>query len=155
MRPLYTHRQTGWGILCALPVICGVQIWLHLHYVVASSALPAPVGVVSAVIWVAMIVTVILFWSLEISVTEDALMWRFGIGLIHRSVPISAIVSTEVTRTGPTWGIHCTRRGTLYNVSGFDAVLVRRKEGRNFLLGSNEARMLNSAIERAIAQHSK
>jgi hypothetical protein len=46
--------------------------------------------------------------------------------------------------------VHRTRRGWLYNVSGLDAVLVRRKDGKCFLVGSDEPRKLKAALERAM-----
>ena len=45
--------------------------------------------------------------------------------------------------------MHRTRRGWLYNVAGYDAVLIRRSDGTSLLLGSDEPRRLKSAIERA------
>jgi hypothetical protein len=67
-------------------------------------------------------------------------------------VPLADLAAVEVTRTRfwDGWGVHRTRRGWLYNVSGFDAVLVRRKDGKAFLVGTDEPRKLKAALERAM-----
>jgi len=43
-------------------------------------------------------------------------------------------------------GIHKTSRGWLYNVSGFDAVLITLHSGKGILLGTDEPERLRSAI---------
>ena len=50
------------------------------------------------------------------------------------------------------WGLRRTRRGWLYNVSGFDAVLLRLTNGRSVMVGTDEPRRLKTAIERAQAR---
>jgi len=46
--------------------------------------------------------------------------------------------------------VHRTRRGWLYNVAGFDAVLVRLKDGKSFLVGTDEPRRLKAALDRTM-----
>jgi hypothetical protein len=90
-----------------------------------------------------------LFRSLTIEITDGELRWRFGPGLIHRSVPLTQIVSARPVRTNVLegWGIHYSRFGWLYNVSGFDAVAVTLKNGKQFALGSDEPERLVEAVE--------
>ncbi len=93
-----------------------------------------------------------LFSSLTIQVTDQALRWAFSLGIIRREVPLSEIQTAEVTRTRVIhgWGIRATSRGRLYNVSGFDAVAVRLKNGRGIILGTDQPEQLHVAILRAI-----
>lgn len=94
-----------------------------------------------------------LFGSLSIEIEGEELTWRFGIGVIRRRVMLAAIEKVEVTETRfiEGWGIHLTPRGWLYNVSGYGAVLVTRKDGKTFLLGSDEPDILGEAIRSALA----
>jgi hypothetical protein len=94
-----------------------------------------------------------LFSSLTIRVTDRALCWHFGPGLIRKEVPLSEIQEVEPTRTSFMcgWGIHLTPRGWLYNVSGFQAVTVRLKSGKGFLLGTDEPERLCHAISLALS----
>ncbi len=94
-----------------------------------------------------------LFSSLTIQVTDRALRWQFGPGLIRKEVPLREIERAEVTETTllQGWGIHYTSRGWLYNVSGFQAVGVRLKSGKQFLLGTDEPKRLCAAISLSLS----
>jgi hypothetical protein len=90
----------------------------------------------------------VVFSSLTVRVEAGRLSWFFGPGIARKSVPLSAIAHTEITRTSVLngWGIHYTPRGWLYNVGGRRAVLVKLREGSQFLLGSDEPETLDRAI---------
>jgi hypothetical protein len=85
---------------------------------------------------------------LTIEITEWELRWRFGPGLFRKSVKLSDIASAKPVRTNflNGWGIHLTRFGWLYNVSGLDAVAITLKNGKRFALGTDEAHSLLAAL---------
>jgi hypothetical protein len=89
-----------------------------------------------------------MFSSLRITVSDRFLHWRFGPGLIHKKVALAQIKEFEITRTTllEGWGIHYTNRGWLYNVSGYDAIFVTCKDGKRFVLGSNDVNGLSRAL---------
>jgi hypothetical protein len=93
-----------------------------------------------------------MFSSLTIQVTDRALHWCFGPGMFRKQVALAEIQSVEITRTRllEGWGIHKTSRGWLYNVSGFDAVLIKLHGGKSLLLGTDEPDRLRSALVRTI-----
>jgi len=147
-RPLYEHTQAGWPMRLAfaagaltmvilaaapLPQIGRTPTWALL----AGAALSLAVG------WC--------FSSLTVRVSEEAVKLHFGFGWPSKTVPLGDITAASVTRTTflEGWGVHRTRRGWLYNVSGFDAVIVQRNDGSALLIGSDEAPRLKAAIERA------
>ena len=76
---------------------------------------------------------------------------RFGPGLIRKQVSLDMIVSVEPVRTNviESWGIHQSRFGWLYNVSGFDAVAIRMKNGQHFALGTDEPEQLAARLKAA------
>ena len=94
-----------------------------------------------------------LFHSLTIEVAEGELRWRFGPGLIRKRVALDMIVSVEPVRTNVLegWGIHLSRFGWLYNVSGFDAVAIKMKNGQHFALGTDEPEQLVARLKAAQA----
>lgn len=89
-----------------------------------------------------------LFHSLRIDVTETEVRWRFGPGLVRKSVARGDIASAEPVRTSfiEGWGIHVSRFGWLYNVSGYDAVAVTLRDGRKFALGTDEPLALAAVL---------
>lgn len=136
----YEHTQRGTTILVTL--LAGMLLLLGL-----ALALPAQLGLLFTIIGILGICG-FLFSSLTIRITDRALRWEFGFGLLRREVPLAEIEKAEVTETTflQGWGIHHTSRGWLYNVSGFQAVVVRLKSGKTFLLGTDEPDRLRAAL---------
>jgi hypothetical protein len=81
-----------------------------------------------------------MFRSMTIQISDTELAWHFGSGWPRKRVPLSDIASAEPIRTSfiKGWGIHYTRRGWLYNASGFGAVAIRLRNGKQFCLGTDE-----------------
>jgi hypothetical protein len=141
----YQHTQRGTTILACLlagALVCGL--------VATRDGAPRLVLVGLIIILVA---CAYLFGSLTVVVTEDALGWHFGPGAIRKAVQLTEVQGAELatTRLWHGWGIHWTPRGWLYNVSGFRAVAVRLRDGREILLGTDDAERLRTAILRALA----
>ena len=148
-RPLYEHRQTGWpmriGLLAGALLFVGMTALEDLRQSqTALLALSLGATLAVAIGW--------LWSSLTVRIADGALRVQFGLGLPRKTVPLADLESVEVTRTRflDGWGVHRTRRGWLYNVSGFDAVLLRRKDGKALLVGTDEPRKLKAALDRAL-----
>jgi hypothetical protein len=139
----YEHTQRAGALQAAL--IAGAAVCGLLSRVVAA---PPALLVAGAVV---LVLAAYIFSSLTVAVTEEALIWAFGPGVIRKQVPLADIRAADVTTTRwyEGWGIHRTRRGWLYNVSGFQAVAITLKNGRRFLLGTDEPARLQAAITRA------
>jgi len=141
----YRHTQRGTLILAVTLgmalVFCGLGFSIGL-----LKSLWISVPVLLAAAW--------LFSSLTVEITDRELRWKFGPGLIRKSVPLAEIVSAKPARTGPSWGIHWSpRTGWLYNVSGFDAVAVTLRSGKKFALGTDEPQALAARLVEVIQQN--
>lgn len=138
---IYQHTQRGtliivtMGIMILLFVVLGFYVDRHL---LITTPLLALAG------W--------LFSSLTIEIADGELCARFGPGLISKRVPLANIASANVVRTNflEGWGIHLSRFGWLYNVSGFDAVAVTLRNGKRFALGTDDPAALVEAIRQNI-----
>ena len=136
---MYSHRQIGVVILVVS---------------VCTLAVPAILFVTAGVpslLWIALAVIVpipVLFGSLTTEVTEDRFSFRFGAGLIRRSWLLSEIESCVPVRNPwyYGWGIHLTRAGWLYNVSGAEAVELKLRDGKTLRVGTDEPEALCRAI---------
>jgi hypothetical protein len=150
-RPLYSHTQRGWALILAAAL--GALFAFVLVFVLPPAAAEPLPGWLPALIIGAPGLTLLAFGSLTVTIAEGQLTWRFGLGWPRKSLPLAEITLAEPTRTRfiEGWGIHLTRRGWLYNVSGFDAVLLTRRDGKSVLIGTDEPRALVAALERARA----
>ena len=143
-RPRYEHRQGGG--------------FTSLTFVIALLALPvlyaldSEIGPALLIAAPLLLLTFAAFDGLTVRVTADELAWTFGhLGYPRGRVALSDIASATITRTTfwEGWGIRLTRRGWLYNVSGYDALLIERRNGKTFLLGTDQPRRLKAAIDAA------
>jgi hypothetical protein len=150
-RPLYEHTQAGWPMRIAF--VAASLVLAVLAAMPELSDRPAPPLVLIA----AAALSAVIGWTwgaLTVRIQGEDLQVRFGLGWPRKTVPLTEIAAVEVTRTTflEGWGLHRTRRGWLYNVSGFDAVLLRLTNGRSMMVGTDEPRRLKAAIERAQAR---
>jgi hypothetical protein len=143
----YRHRQFG------ATIILTVGVAAVLCFLLANRL---PAGYISLTVSVILLICAILFSSLSIEVTETHLRWKFGPGLIHKRLLLSDIDHAEVTRTRwiEGWGIHFTSRGWLYNVSGFGAVAIKLKTGKQILLGTDDPQRLASVLQEHVHDRS-
>jgi hypothetical protein len=135
----YKHKQPGRVIVISMTSAALIA----MGFGVRSHLLPVVLPVVCI-----LLLSAILFSSLTIEIADGRLAWRFGPGLIHKSVSLAELSSVEPVRIRwwNGWGIHLTGNGWLYNVSGMEAVKVSLKSGKTFMLGTDEPQQLAEAL---------
>jgi hypothetical protein len=138
----YKHTQIGHAIIypfiaisCILLVVAAVSPLLRLGIVLALPLL--------LLVWI--------FSKLTITIDETRLHASFGPGFVYKDVPLDRVVSCEPVRIKwwEGWGIHLSRFGWLYNVSGWDAVAIQLRDGRRLAIGTDQPNELAAAIRRS------
>ena len=139
----YYHRQIGTVVVIGLTT--SIAFLVSMLTLKGDTALIVPLA--SALVLIG-----VLFFSLTIQIDKGELKFWFGVGLIRKRIALTKIASCKVTTSSILygWGIHLTLRGWLYNVSGFNAVEINLKDGKRFLLGSDEPHELCAALEKEI-----
>jgi len=139
MTNLYKHTQTGKLI-----------IYLMLFEIAIFLGLMKSIGEIKELSFILILVIFILslFSTLTVTVDEDYLRLKFGPGLIRKKFLRSEIISAAVVKNP--WyygfGIRYTPDGWLYNVSGFEAVEIKLKNGKKVRVGTNDAENLKNVI---------
>ena len=135
----YEHTQIGhviiWSLLAIMLVASGGWIGHHATPIIVPMIL---------------LVCLVLFYKLRITIEDETLCASFGPGIIRKKVRLAEIVGCEPIRIRwwYGWDIHLTPRGWLYNVSGFDAVVIALRDGKKFALGTDDPNGLTEAISR-------
>ena len=139
----YEHTQIGHVIIWSLVAI----ILIASGGLISHRTPPIIVSIV-------LLVCLVLFYRLKITIQEDFLCASFGPGIIRKRLRLAEIVECEPIRIRwwYGWGIHLTPRGWLYNVSGFDAVAIKLRDGKKFAFGTNDPRGLAAAIRDSIVR---
>lgn len=142
----YRHTQNATAIQWAFAIGAVVVGWLAMR----GGASGGILLVVAAILFV----TVFLFASLTVEVTDAEVRFWFGSGLIRRSYQVDEIRDVRVV-SNPWyygWGIHMTPHGWLYNVAGSQAVELTFDSGSKVRIGSDEPSRLMAAIRLAMAR---
>jgi hypothetical protein len=143
-----TYRHTQRSLQLAL--LNGVVALIPIGMLASGSLTGAPTGA-----WITLLATMLIllvsaftFSSFTITVGDGRLAWWFGPGLLRKEIPLAAVVAAEPTTTSLVngWGIHLTTRGWLYNIKGRQAVLVSLRDGKQFLLGTDEPSVLAEVL---------
>ena len=140
-QPLYDHTQPG----TVIRVICVVMLlWLLTAAVLFTWVLYIVVGL--------LLVTMLLFHSLNVRVDDDSIQLRLGIGLLQKTIPLETVQSCRPVRNSLLYGygIRYVFDGWMWNVSGLDSVQLTFTDGKHFRIGTDEPARLEAAINEAI-----
>jgi hypothetical protein len=136
----YVHRQVSPWLVVAL-ALPGVALLVYgLGMAEAAGGL---------VMFVLLTGLAIAFSSLTTRVDAFEVSWAYTLGAPGGAIPFNAIAGVELTRTNfwEGWGIHWTIwHGWLWNVGGYGAVMIRKKDGRTLTLGTDDPQGLCDAI---------
>ncbi len=130
MQVLYRNTQMGWAVI--VPVETAALVCLYLALV--KGVLPA------GFLFFFLLILTYLFYSLTVTGTADTLELKFGVGLVRKKFKLGDIMTAQPHKTQwwDGWGIHYTAQGLLFNVSGFDAVKITMKNGKRYIIGTND-----------------
>jgi len=100
-----------------------------------------------------LVVTIVVFSSLTVEVTDMHVRLFFGPGVIRKSFLVAEIREVRIVTNAwyYGWGIHMTPHGWLFNIAGFGAVELTFDSGRKVRIGSDEPHRLKDAVQRAMA----
>lgn len=142
----YKHTQIGYLIIAVLIAVI-IPVLVSAFYVREQAALIVFVSVF------ALAIVGVLFSSLTVEIFQTYLKVSFGLGIISKKIVLSNIESVEAVRTKwyYGWGIkYVLGEGWMWNVSGFDAVRLKLKDGTIFRIGTDEPQALEQALKSAI-----
>lgn len=139
----YSHQQ-----LSPVVMVLGGVVGLFLGGVLVAGGAPIPAMCVLGVC----LLVVLLFFRLCVEIRHGELRVRFGLGLIHRTFPVSQLVAAQPVRNKwyYGWGIRWTPHGWLFNVYGLDAVQIELRSGKQYRIGTNEPERLSAALQRTM-----
>lgn len=94
------------------------------------------------------------FASLSVTIDENYLRIKFGYGIFHKRFTLGDITSVKSVKNHwyYGWGIRLWfwPYMMIFNVSGFNAVEIRMKNGKIYRIGTDEPKELESAIKKEV-----
>ena len=138
----YRHTQLGWFML-------GLDVVLLLLVGIPAARSGQPALWVGAAL---IAVIAILFSTLTVEVTGEAVRFWFGPGVLRRTVPFPALAGAEIS-SAPWWygiGIRFTPTGLMYNVATGRTVDLVLRSGKRMRVGTDEPEALLEAVRTAM-----
>lgn len=135
----YKHTQIGYLLITAL----GAAVLLIAYLTIVTRFNPGAMILLSF-----MTLCVAAFATLTVEVDDEALEIHFGMGIFRKRFLLKNIESYRAVRNPwyYGWGIHLIPGGWIYNVSGWDAIELRMRNGRTYRIGTNDSQGLIDAL---------
>ena len=138
----YKHTQTGYLIIFTL-----LAVILLFGWIMTQDGFRIATGGIMLVV----LLILSSFLSLTVEVDKNNVNIKFGYGIFKKQFERKEInsVTTVKNHWYYGWGIRVWfwPRMFIFNISGFDAVEIKMKNGRIFRIGTDEPRKLKRAIQ--------
>jgi hypothetical protein len=131
-----------------IPVIIISLLKFYTHYHLGNTDF-TPVILITFILSLVLL----LVYRLTITISEQYVSFKMGIGLINKKYPISDIKSVKIVKNNWMygWGIRVIPGGWLYNVSGFKAIELRFHSSDKIIrIGTDKPEEVTSEILKLI-----
>ncbi len=150
----YKHTQIGYLMLVVTLVVLVFFAWLKITARAEPPSVDSGTNFAVTAIMALILFILASFGSLTVSVDEQRVAIKFGYGVFRKKFSASEIASATQVKNHwyYGWGIRLWfwPKMWIYNVSGFDAVEIRMRNGKIYRIGTDEPEKLETAIKRVI-----
>jgi len=150
----YKHTQIGYLIMAVTLIVLVLFAWV---YSIAQAEPPSYDSGTNFALTATMTVIIVVltsFASLQVTIDEKYVHIKFGYGIYKKKFLLNDITSAKTVKNHwyYGWGIRLRFRPKMriYNVSGFDAVEIKLKNGKIYRIGTDEPKKLEQTILRAV-----
>ena len=147
----YKHTQIGYLMLFITLVMLVFFAWLQITARAETPSYYSGTNFAITAIMALILFILISFSTLTVFIDEQFLKIRFGWGIFSKKFPISEIAAVKKVKNNwyYGWGIRLWfwPKMWIFNVSGFDAIEIKMKNGKIYRIGTDEPEKLESAIK--------
>lgn len=151
---IYKHTQIGYLILVITLAVLVFFVWLQITARAEPPSVDSGTNFAITAIMALILVTLTSFGWLTVSVDDERVALKFSWGIFRKKFSASEIASVAQVKNHwyYGWGIRLWfwPKMWIFNVSGFDAVEIRMKNGKIYRIGTDEPEKLEAAIKRVI-----
>ncbi len=150
----YKHTQIGYLMLVVTLAVLVFFAWIQITARAEPPSVDSGTNFAITAIMALILFILASFGSLTVSVDAERVVIKFGYGIFRKKFLMSEIASATQVKNHwyYGWGIRLWfwPKMWIYNVSGFDAVEIRMKNGKIYRIGTDEPERLETAIKRVI-----
>ena len=149
----YKHNQIGYLMLVITLVVLVLFVWLQITARAEPPSYDSGANFAMTAIMALILFILASFSTLTVFIEEHFLKIRFGWGIFRKKFPLAEIVTVRRVKNHwyYGWGIRLWfwPYMWIFNVSGFDAIEIRMKNGKIYRIGTDEQEKLEMAIRQA------
>ncbi len=146
----YKHTQIGYLMIVITLAVLVFFAWLQITARAEPPSYDSGTNFAMTGIMVLILFILFSFVSLQVIIDEKYLRIKFGYGIYKKKFLLNEIVSVKTVKNHwyYGWGIRwwLWPKMWIYNISGFDAVEIKLKNGKIYRIGTDEAKKLEQAI---------
>ena len=150
----YKHTQIGYLILVVTLAVLVLFAWAYITAAAEPPSVNSGNNFAITTIMVLVLFILASFLSLRVIIDEKYLWIKFGYGIYKKNFLLKDIMSVKIVKNRwyYGWGIRgwLWPKMCIYNVSGFDAVEIKLKNGKIYRIGTDEPKKLEQMILQSI-----
>jgi len=150
MKTKYKHTQIGYLMIIILSIVFVLFAWVQIASRMEPESIDSGANFLFTAIMVLVLLTLVSFISLQVAIDEKYLKIKFGYGIFRKKFLLSDIVFAQSVKNSWWYGWGIRRwffpNMWIFNVSGFDAVEIKLKNGKIYRIGTDEPEKLKKAI---------
>ena len=152
----YKHTQIGYLMLVVTLAVLVLFVWAHILVLAEPDSVNSGPNFAVTAIMALILFILASFVSLQVIINEKYLRIKFGYGIYKKQFSLDDIISAKIVKNHwyYGWGIRgwLWPKMCIYNVSGFDAVEIKLKNGKTYRIGTDEPKKLEQSILHSIKQ---
>jgi len=149
----YRHTQIGYLMIFITLAVLVFFAWLQITARAEPPSYDSGANFAITAIMAFILFILASFGTLSVSIYDNYLRIKFGYGIFRKKFSISEIASATKVKNHwyYGWGIRLWfwPKMWIFNVSGFEAVEIRMKNGKIYRIGTDEPEKLETAIKQA------
>ena len=146
----YKHTQIGYLILIVTLTVLVLFAWVYIAARAEPPSYDSGRNFAVTAIMILIIFILVSFTSLQLVIDKKDLHIKFGYGIYRKKFLLNDIMSAKTVKNHwyYGWGIRIWfwPKMWIYNVSGFNAVEIKLKNGRIYRIGTDEPKKLEQEI---------
>lgn len=148
--PNYKHTQFSYLVLVVTLAVFVLFAWVHITASAEPESTDSGPNFAITFLMALILFTLVSIMSLQVIIDESYLRIKFSFGIYQKKVSLNDIMSVKTVKNHWYYGWGIGRllwpKMLIYNVSGFDAVEIKLKNGKTYRIGTNEPEKLEQII---------
>lgn len=147
----YKHTQIGYLMIVVTLAVLVIFAWMQITARAEPPSYDSGTNLGVTAVMLLILLVLASFATLAVSVDENYIKIKFGLGIFRKKFAVSEITSVAQVKNHwyYGWGIRLWfwPYMWIYNISGLEAVEIKMKTGKIYRIGTDEPAKLEAAIK--------